>query len=209
MGLSVLHFCSSIELRDGYHSCACLHERRASSYNRCGIEFVATLHELRRSGCQYARDVHTDANTQCSTNHVCASVDSTQAYGGGEAESIMGEVLKDGFNDGFWRREDLVISTKIFWGRPIQSVNDVGLSRKHVIEGTLASLKRLQLDYADIMFAYCLVRWTLLFALPMFVCRMHALRFQLSVLPVRVCKMHVLHMLLSVLPMLICMCCRH
>ena len=33
-------------------------------------------------------------------------------------------------------------------------MNDVGLSRKHVIEGVLASLNRLQLDYADIVFAH-------------------------------------------------------
>ena len=32
--------------------------------------------------------------------------------------------------------------------------NDVGLSRKHIIEGTKASLKRLQLDYVDVIFAH-------------------------------------------------------
>jgi len=46
------------------------------------------------------------------------------------------------------------VSTKVFWGRPIKSVNSVGLSRKHVIEGVLGSLARLKLDYADIVFAH-------------------------------------------------------
>lgn len=32
--------------------------------------------------------------------------------------------------------------------------NDIGLSRKRIIEGTRASLKRLQLDYVDIIFAH-------------------------------------------------------
>jgi hypothetical protein len=44
-----------------------------------------------------------------------------------------------------------------FWnkrqGGKILSPNDVGLSRKHVIEGVLGSLQRMQLDYADIVFA--------------------------------------------------------
>ena len=49
----------------------------------------------------------------------------------------MGEVIADGIADGVWEREDLVITTKVFWGRPINNVNDVGLSRKH---GKLCSL---------------------------------------------------------------------
>jgi hypothetical protein len=43
--------------------------------------------------------------------------------------------------EGGWKRSDLVLSTKIFWGG--SGVNDKGLSRKHIIEGAKASLKRL------------------------------------------------------------------
>jgi len=32
--------------------------------------------------------------------------------------------------------------------------NGVGLSRKHIIEGTKTSLKKLQLDYVDVIFAH-------------------------------------------------------
>ncbi|RKO88003.1 NADP-dependent oxidoreductase domain-containing protein, partial [Blyttiomyces helicus] len=32
--------------------------------------------------------------------------------------------------------------------------NDVGLSRKHIIEGVNASLKRLQMDYVDVIMAH-------------------------------------------------------
>lgn len=48
-----------------------------------------------------------------------------------------------------WKRNDLVISTKIYWGAAFgdNPVNNGGLSRKHIIEGTEAALKRLQLDY--------------------------------------------------------------
>lgn len=51
-----------------------------------------------------------------------------------------------------WARSDLVISTKLFWGG--KGSNERGLSRKHIIEGTDACLKRLQLDYVDLLYAH-------------------------------------------------------
>lgn len=50
---------------------------------------------------------------------------------------------------GSWKRNDLVISTKIYWGSAYgdNPVNNGGLSRKHIVEGTNLALKRLQLDY--------------------------------------------------------------
>jgi len=90
--------------------------------------------------------------------------DTAEAYADGDAETIMGKAIQWGIAQGKWRRSDLVIATKVFWGKQdggkIKSVNDVGLSRKHVIEGVLASLNRLQLDYADIVFAHRFDRTT-------------------------------------------------
>ena len=74
--------------------------------------------------------------------------DNAEVYAHGESERVMGRLLKR-FG---WKRSDLVISTKIFWGG--QGPNDRGLSRKHVVEGTLASLERLQLDYVDLLFCH-------------------------------------------------------
>jgi voltage-dependent potassium channel beta subunit len=51
-----------------------------------------------------------------------------------------------------WKRSDLVVSTKLFWGG--EGVNDMGLSRKHIVEGLDASLARLQLDYVDLLFCH-------------------------------------------------------
>jgi voltage-dependent potassium channel beta subunit len=72
--------------------------------------------------------------------------DNAEVYAAGESEKIMGEVIKD------FRREDLVVSTKIFWSG--QGPNDTGLSRKHLIEATKNSLKRLQLEYVDLLYCH-------------------------------------------------------
>jgi len=55
-----------------------------------------------------------------------------------------------------WKRSDIVISTKLNWGLANGSVliNNHGLSRKHILEGLQASLRRLDLDYVDIVFAH-------------------------------------------------------
>lgn len=74
--------------------------------------------------------------------------DNAEAYAHGEAETIIGEVIKKAG----WKRSDLVISTKIFWGG--KGPNDKGLSRKHIIEGTEACLKRLQMEYVDLIFCH-------------------------------------------------------
>src|SRR5262245_46796828 len=51
-----------------------------------------------------------------------------------------------------WRRESVVVSTKIFWGG--DGPNDRGLSHKHIIEGVNNALKRLQLDYVDLVYCH-------------------------------------------------------
>eukprot|EP00882_Tetradesmus_deserticola_P006327 GHRQ01006656.1.p1 GENE.GHRQ01006656.1~~GHRQ01006656.1.p1 ORF type:complete len:325 (+),score=118.04 GHRQ01006656.1:261-1235(+) len=74
--------------------------------------------------------------------------DNAEVYAKGQAEDIMGKAFKELG----WKRSDLVISTKVFWGG--QGPNDTGLSRKHIIEGTQASLARLQLEYVDVLFCH-------------------------------------------------------
>ena len=74
--------------------------------------------------------------------------DNAEAYADGRAETVLGGIIRD-FG---WRRSDLIISTKIFWGG--RGVNDRGLSRKHILEGTDAALKRLQMDYVDLIFCH-------------------------------------------------------
>lgn len=81
--------------------------------------------------------------------------DNAEVYGKGKAETIMGQAFKKLQSEDpmLWRRSDLVISTKIFWG-PGDGENEWGLSRKHVAEGMEASLRRLQMDYVDVVFCH-------------------------------------------------------
>jgi voltage-dependent potassium channel beta subunit len=74
--------------------------------------------------------------------------DNAEAYGGGKAEVVMGNVLK---KMGL-KRSSFVVSTKVFWGG--EGPNEKGLSHKHVIEGVNAALDRLQLSYVDLCFCH-------------------------------------------------------
>lgn len=99
----------------------------------------------------YGGQVGEEVASRCMTAAYEAGVnffDNAEAYASGEAETVMGNVIKKAG----WKRSDLIVSTKIFWGG--EGPNDRGLSRKHIIEGTNASLKRLQMDYVDLIFCH-------------------------------------------------------
>ena len=74
--------------------------------------------------------------------------DNAEAYANGNAEIVMGNVIKKLG----WRREGIVVSTKIFWGG--EGPNDTGLSHKHLVEGMNNALRRLQMDYVDLVFCH-------------------------------------------------------
>ncbi|KAE8910284.1 hypothetical protein PF005_g24312 [Phytophthora fragariae] len=84
--------------------------------------------------------------------------DNAEAYGGGLAEKHMGYAIRKGVAEVTWSREDLVITTKIFFGAldftSKAGPNAQGLSRKHIIEGTKAALKRLDQEYVDVLFCH-------------------------------------------------------
>ena len=74
--------------------------------------------------------------------------DNAEGYANGNAETVMGQAIRQLG----WKRSDLVISTKIFWGG--DGPNNMGLSRKHIIQAADASLARLQMDYVDLVFCH-------------------------------------------------------
>ncbi|HZW03742.1 MAG TPA: aldo/keto reductase [Anaerolineaceae bacterium] len=99
----------------------------------------------------YGGQVGEDAAEACMAAAFDAGVnffDNAEAYANGNAEIVMGKVLKKMG----WAREDYVVSTKIFWGG--DGPNDRGLSYKHIVEGVNKALKRLQLDYVDLVFCH-------------------------------------------------------
>jgi voltage-dependent potassium channel beta subunit len=73
--------------------------------------------------------------------------DTADVYAGGQAESMLGGLLKG------LRRDGLELFTKVYWptgpGR-----NDSGLSRKHIVRSVEASLRRLQTEYIDLYQAH-------------------------------------------------------
>ena len=82
--------------------------------------------------------------------------DNAEVYGTpyGEAERIMGLAIEQLAKEDpdRWRRSDILITTKIFWGG--EGVNEKGLSRKHIMEGLDAALKRLRVDHVDLVFCH-------------------------------------------------------
>ena len=70
-------------------------------------------------------------------------IDTANVYAHGGAEEVLGPILKE------LDRDALVLATKVYF--PIgDSVNERGLSRKHIRDQVHHSLRRLQLDYIDL-----------------------------------------------------------
>ncbi len=68
--------------------------------------------------------------------------DTANVYSEGESERLLGRALGA-------RRKDVILATKVR-GRVGPGPNDIGLSRKHVLDSIDASLSRLGTDYVDI-----------------------------------------------------------
>jgi aryl-alcohol dehydrogenase-like predicted oxidoreductase len=77
-----------------------------------------------------------------------STFDTADVYANTMAETVLGEALKGE------RRESLEIFTKVFGATGPKGHNDVGLSRKHIMESVDGSLSRLQTDYIDLYQAH-------------------------------------------------------
>jgi len=100
----------------------------------------------------YGGQVGQDSTTKCMETAWqlgCNFFDTAEGYARGRSEVEMGKAIRElGI-----KRDDVVVSTKIFWGTK-GGPNAWGLSRKHLVEGTKASLQRLGMDYVDLLFAH-------------------------------------------------------
>jgi len=78
--------------------------------------------------------------------------DTADVYTGSRSEEILGRAIEG-------RRDDLVIATKVF-NATGKGANDMGLSRKHIVQACEASLRRLGTDYIDLYQVHADDRWT-------------------------------------------------
>lgn len=72
--------------------------------------------------------------------------DTADIYTRGTTEEIVGRWVKE-------RRDDIVLATKVHFPTG-KGVNDKGSSRRHILQGAEASLKRLQTDYVDVLYLH-------------------------------------------------------
>jgi len=120
-------------------------------YRRLGSAGVKLSELSLGAWVTYGGQVGEEVSTKCMSKAYDLGVnffDNAEAYAQGNAEIVMGNVIKKLG----WKREDFVVSSKVFWGG--SGPNDQGLSRKHIYEGCRGSLKRLQLDYLDLLFCH-------------------------------------------------------
>lgn len=76
--------------------------------------------------------------------------DNAEVYAGGKAEELMGAALKKLG----WRRASYLVSTKLYWGLHAGPNQENTLNRKYLLEGIAGSLKRLDMDYVDLLFCH-------------------------------------------------------
>jgi aryl-alcohol dehydrogenase-like predicted oxidoreductase len=98
-------------------------------------------------GSQVENDVAT-ACVRAALDSGITSFDTADVYANGKAEEVLGAALKGS------RRESLEVFTKVYWPVGPRGKNDMGLSRKHIMEGIDGSLRRLQMDYVDLYQAH-------------------------------------------------------
>ncbi|MHA7223264.1 aldo/keto reductase family protein [Arthrobacter sp. RHLT1-20] len=99
----------------------------------------------------HGSQVENDIAAQCVRAALDAGIstfDTADVYANTAAETVLGNALKDE------RRQSLEIFTKVFGPTGPKGHNDLGLSRKHIMEAIDGSLTRLRTDYVDLYQAH-------------------------------------------------------
>jgi voltage-dependent potassium channel beta subunit len=101
----------------------------------------------------YGNQLDAGAARECMAAAYDAGVnffDNAQVYAAGKSEELMGEALRKLA----WPRLKYVVSTKFFWGITDGPNEKNTLNRKYLLDGIDGSLKRLQMDYVDIVYCH-------------------------------------------------------
>src|SRR5690349_10171818 len=99
----------------------------------------------------HGSQVEEDAATACvrqALEEGITTFDTADVYANTAAETGLGDALAGE------RRESLEIFTKVYWPTGPGGPNDMGLSRKHILESINGSLRRLRTDYVDLYQAH-------------------------------------------------------
>lgn len=107
--------------------------------------------ELCLGAMTFGRETTEEISFQMLDRFVAAGgnfIDTADVYTRGVSEAIVGRWLQGK------RRDDFVIATKVRFPMG-EGPNDLGLSRKHILSGVEASLRRLGTDYIDLYQVHC------------------------------------------------------
>jgi voltage-dependent potassium channel beta subunit len=122
-------------------------------YRRLGRSGLKVSELSLGSWVTYGLQVDTRAAIECMAAAWDAGVnffDNAEVYARGASETIMGEALRQLK----WRRSQVIVSTKFFWGINDSPNEKNTLNRKYLMQAIDNSLKRLQLDYVDLVFCH-------------------------------------------------------
>jgi aryl-alcohol dehydrogenase-like predicted oxidoreductase len=125
----------------------------AMKYRRLGDSGLKVSELSFGSWVTYGNQMDTGAARDCMAAAWDAGVnffDNAEVYANGKSEEIMGAALKELA----WPRVKYVVSTKFFWGITEGSNSKNTLNRKYLMDAIDHSLKRLQLDYVDLVYCH-------------------------------------------------------
>ena len=123
------------------------------NYRRLGSSGLKVSELSLGSWVTYGNQMGDDPARECMAAAYDAGVnffDNAEVYARGQSETIMGNALKKLG----WRRSSYIVSTKFFWGLHDGPNEKTTLNRKYLLQAIDGSLRRLQLDYVDLVFCH-------------------------------------------------------
>ena len=123
------------------------------NYRRLGRSGLKVSELSFGSWVTYGNQLDTGAARECMAAAWDKGVnffDNAEVYAAGKSEEIMGEALKKLG----WPRLKYIVSTKFYWGITDGPNEKATLNRKYLLHGIDASLKRLQLEYVDLVYCH-------------------------------------------------------
>ena len=123
------------------------------NYRRLGRSGLKVSELSLGSWVTYGNQLDTGAARECMAAAWDRGVnffDNAEVYAAGKSEEIMGEALKKLA----WPRLKYIVSTKFFWGITEGPNEKSTLNRKYLMNAIDGSLKRLQLDYVDLVYCH-------------------------------------------------------